>query len=128
MTLKDVLNAVSNKRRFWLKFDWNWEKNVEGNIIPTTKVVRNLNSEVSVHYQWFHHMNNNIDTKEIWRAIETHNYSAFVKWYNRLKDEEFTYLPTDAQIWIEDECIGSVVVVYDEKTFNLITSQDFECG
>ena len=128
MTLRDVFDAVGDKRKFWVDFDWDWIEDAYGNIRPVTNVQRHLDSEVSIHYQWFHHMNNEIDTDEIYKAIEDHDYATFAKWFIKVRNEELTYLPTDAQIWIDDECIGSVVVVYEEKTFNLITSQDFECG
>ena len=128
MTLRDIFNAVGKNKKFWIHFDWDWEENYIGNIIPTTKAPRNLDSEVSIHYQWFHHMNVDLDTDELWKAIESHDYSVFVKWFNRLKNENLTYLPTDAQIWMGEDCIGSVVVAYDVNTFNLITSQDCECG
>ena len=128
MTLRDVFEAVGNKRKFWVKFDWDWIEDATGNIRPVTNVQRHMDSEISVHYQWFHHMNASVDTNEIWKSIENYDYTTFAKWYRKLADEFLIYLPTEAQIWIGDECIGSVVVVYDEKTFNLISSQDCECG
>jgi hypothetical protein len=128
MTLRDVFDAVGDKKKFWLHFDWDWIEDAYGTIRPVTDVQRHLDCEVSIHYQWFHHMNNEIDTDELWKSIDIHDYATFAKWFNKFRNETLTYLPTDAQIWIENECIGSVVVVYDEKTFNLITSQDFECG
>jgi hypothetical protein len=128
MTLRDIFNAVGNKRKFWVKFDWDWIEDAAGNIVPITNVRRHLDSEVSVHYQWFHHMNKNIDTDAIYNAIEILDYTTFAKWFVKLKHEELVYLPTDAQIWINNEYIGSVVVAYDEATFKLITSQDYECG
>jgi len=128
MTLRDVFNAVGNKIKFWVNFNWDWIEDATGNIRPVTNVQRHLDCEVSIRYQWFHHMNADVDIDEIWKSIENYDYTTFAKWYRKLADETLTYLPTRAQIWIGDECIGSVVVVYDEKTFNLISSQDCECG
>jgi hypothetical protein len=128
MTLRDVFDAVGDKRKFWVKFDWDWIEDAAGNIRPVTDVQRHMDSEVSIHYQWFHHMNAGIDTDEIYNAIKNLDYETFAKWFVKLRYEELVYFPTDAQIWIDNECVGSVCVVYDEKTFNLITSQDFECG
>ena len=127
MKLIDIINAVGN-RKDWIRFYWDWQTSDDGIIIPMMDVTPTLDSEVAVIYQWFHHLNPNIDTKEIWSAIENHDYATFMKWYNILRNENLTYLPSQATIWIGDCCVGDVCVAYNQETFALISDEDYECG
>lgn len=127
MKLRDIINSVG-ERKDWIKFHWDWGVSADGTIIPTMGVHPTLDSEVAVVYQWFHHCNPHIDTKEIWNAIKDHDYETFIKWYNILKCEDWTYLPSNATIWIGDFYVGDVCVAYMTETFALITDEDYECG
>lgn len=127
MKLRDIINAVGS-RKYWITFHWDWDTSDDGTVIPKMDVCPTLDSEVAVVYQWFHHFNPNVDTKEIWNAIENHDYKTFMKWYNFLRNEDLTYLPSRAAIWIDDCYVGDVCVVYEPETFALISDEDYECG
>lgn len=128
MKLKDVIEAVGD-RTDWIQFYSSWKLTDSGKVVMTFPSNITLNSDVDIHYQWFWHCNPSVDTTEIYNAIRTHDYTTFTKWFEALESElPFVYLPNDAEIWINDEYLGSVCVAFNEKTFRLITSQDHECG
>lgn len=127
MKLRDIIGAAGN-RLDWIHFDWNWKVGDGGNIIPTLPVELNLDSEVAVIYQWFHHCNRDINTREVWDAIENHDYATFCKWFAEYEDSLMVYFPSEASVHIDGEYVGDVCVVYNEKMFNLITDEDCECG
>ena len=128
MKFKDLLNAVGS-RNDWIKLYTNWELTDDGEIIIAFPVRLTPETEVEIHYQWFWHCNPNINTSEIYNAIETHNYKIFSKWFDVLEAQlPVEYLPIDAEIRVGGEYIGSVCVAFDEQVFKLITSQDHECG
>ena len=127
MKLRDIIKAVG-ERKDWIEFHWDWSMSDDDTIIPMMGIIPTMDSEVTVVYQWFHHCNPHIDTKEIWNAIRDHDYETFTKWYDYLKREDWTYLPNTATIWIGDCYVGDVCVVYKPGTFMLITDEDYECG
>lgn len=127
MRLKDIFNA-SGGHINWINFNFKWEVAGDGTIVPFMEPNINMDSEVNVHYQWFWHFNEKLDTKEIWNAIKDHDYETFRKWYDMYVYDNLTYFPSEAAIFMGDECVGFVCVVYSPETFALITSQDYECG
>ena len=127
MKLRDVINAVG-ERKDWISFHWKWCTSTSGTIVPMMEVIPTLDSEVAIVYQWFHHCNPHVDTKEIWNAIKDHDYNVFMKWYNTLQNEDWTYLPSSAAILTGDYYVGDVCVAYNPEVFALITDEDYECG
>lgn len=127
MKLKDIIVAAEN-RPDWISFHWDWEIACNGNIVPVMPVGVNTNSDVSIVYQWFHHCNPHLDTKEVSKAIKAHDYNTFYKWYEKFEFDPWVYFPSKANIWIDDEFVGEVCVAYSEKLFALITDEDHECG
>lgn len=128
MKLKDILSAVGCHTD-WIRFDANWNLDDSGQVNITLPTNITIDTEVNVHYQWFWHCNPNINTTEICYAIKSHDYTTFTKWFEALKSElPYIYLPCDAEIWVDNVCVGNVCVAFNEETFRLITSQDHECG
>ena len=128
MKFKDLLSAVG-PRTDWIRLYTNCELTDGGEIIMTVPVHLTLETEVTVHYQWFWHCNPDVNTTEISNAIDTHDYETFSKWFDILESRlPVTYLPVDAEICVDGEYVGSVCVAFSEQTFKLITSQDHECG
>ena len=128
MKLEEVICAVG-VRTDWIRFHTKWNVDANGQIITTCLTNIALNSEVDVHYQWFWHCNPEVDTTEIYDAIEAHDYATFTKWFEMLElKSPIVYLPFDAQIWIEGVHVGDICIAFDKDTFQLITSQDHECG
>ena len=128
MKFKDILCAVG-ERTDWIKIcaDWSLDDSCQITMSLPTNIT--LDSEVDVHYQWFWHCDPEIDTSEIYNAIETHDYATFTKWFEILESKfPLVYLPDYAEMWVDDKYIGSVYVTFNKQTFQLITSQDHECG
>ena len=98
-------------------------------IIPPIKSVHKTSTQKPIEASIVKNCNPNINTSEIYNAIETHNYKIFSKWFDVLEAQlPVEYLPIDAEIRVGGEYIGSVCVAFDEQVFKLITSQDHECG
>ena len=128
MKLKDVIEAVG-VRKDWIHFDVDWNLTDNGQITLAVPVSMTLDSDVDVHYQWFWHCNPDVDTAEIVNAIETHDYATFARWFETLELKyPMIYLPSDAEMFVDGKYVGTVCVAFSEQTFNLITSQDHECG
>lgn len=127
MKLKDIINAAGH-RLDWINFHWDWNIDDNEDIIPVTPININMDSEISIHYQWFHHFDQTLNRDEAWNAIKEHDYETFYKWYKMFEDDQWVYFPSKASIFIDDECIGEVCIVYDPRVFSLITDQDCECG
>lgn len=127
MKLKDIMQAVGD-RRYWIHFHYDWTITLDGHIVPVCEKEITMDSDVEIFYQWYNHLNPNVDTKEIECAIENHDYKTFMKWFNKLEKEQWEYLPTEANIYSGDVYVGTVCVVYDEKLFSLIADSGYECG
>jgi hypothetical protein len=127
MKLRDVFQAVGN-RKYWINFHYDWTITEDDHIVPVVPTEITMDSEVDIFYQWYTHLNPDVDVKEIESAIEDHDYETFIKWFERLISEEWEYLPTAANIYIGNNYVGTVCVAYDEGLFSLITDYDHECG
>lgn len=127
MKLRDIMKVVGD-RRYWLKFHYDWSMTQDGHIVPVSEREVTMDTDVYIFYQWYNHLNPNVDTKEIERAIENHDYKTFMMWFKKLENEPWEYLPTTASIWSGDAYIGTVCVVYDARLFSLITENGHECG
>lgn len=127
MKLRDVFQAIGN-RKYWINFHYDWTITEDEHIVPVVPTEITMDSEVDLFYQWYTHLNPNVDIEEIERAIENHDYKTFMKWFESLVSEEWEYLPTTANIYIGNTYIGTVCVVYDEGLFAMITDYDHECG
>lgn len=137
MKLKDVIKAVG-KRDDWIKFDLGWEicddtfsMNFDvpkGTIIPTMPANINVDMEAEIVYYWYDHLDPHINISEINKAIYEHDYKTFRKWYDRLEYEPYTYLPSDACLIVDEECVGRVCIAYNEDVFSLIDWSEHECG
>ena len=127
MKLRDIINTVGS-RLDWIRFNWDWVITGNGAVLPDLRTNLNTNSDVTVVYQWYHHMNPDIDMNEISNVIETHDYDTFYKWYKKFETDHWTYFPSEASIFVEDEYVGDICIAYDPNVFALITCQDHECG
>ena len=127
MKLRDVIEAIGD-RKYWIKFHYDWSVTSDGCIVPVSPKEITMDSDVDILYQWYWHLNPNVNTKEIECAIENHDYKTFMKWFEKLEKEPWEYLPTTANIYIDHTYIGTVCVVYNEELFSLITENDHECG
>jgi hypothetical protein len=127
MKLRDVFQAVGN-RKYWINFHYDWTITEDDHIVPISPTEITMDSDVDILYQWYTHLNPDVDVKEIECAIENHDYQTFMKWFDKLQGEELEYLPTEAYIYINNAYVGTVCVVYDEGLFAMITDNDHECG
>lgn len=127
MKLADIINAVGD-RHDWIAFGYGWTIDETGAIQPTMPVSLTLDTEVSVIYQWYHHLNPDFDKDATFSAIENHDFATFEKLFNKFGWDPIVYFPTKATIFAGDESVGEVVVAFSPDTFNLITDQDYECG
>lgn len=127
MKFRDIIEAVGGRLN-WIDIDYGWSVNDSGHILPTLAVDLTLDAEVAVIYYWYHHLNPDIDKKEIEAAIAAHDYETFIKWFTAFEADSFSYFPSEAFIAVGDEIVGTLCVVYDPKVFALITDADYECG
>lgn len=127
MKLADIIKAVG-KRRDWIRFEHGWTIDEAGAVKLTMPVKLTPETEVSVIYQWFHHMDPGLDKDAAFEVIRNQDYKAFQKLHARFIRENFLYFPDTATIFADDEYIGEVVVAYSPDTFALIADQDYECG
>ena len=127
MKLRDVIEAVGNRKHL-IQFYCDWAVTLDNHIIPKFEAEITMDSDVEIYYQWYTHLNPNVNTKAIEDAIENHDYKTFTKWLNKLSQEPWEYLPSRANLWSGDAYIGTVCVAYDEELFSLITDNGYECG
>lgn len=127
MKLREIIEAVG-KKKYWIAFHYDWSITEDGRIIPKAEKEITMDSDVNIFYQWYTHLNPNVNIAEIENAIDNHDYKTFMKWFNKLENEPWEYLPTRAEIWCDDAYIGTICVVYDVKLFSLIADNGHECG
>lgn len=94
---------------------------------------------IKVIYFWYDHLvlRENGDDKIVTKAIQTHDFDTFIKYYNKyppfkVTDEEFgeltiPYFPNTALIFDGDEIIGTIDITI-KKGFEKITDSEYECG
>lgn len=100
---------------------------------------RILNENCQVIYCWYDHLilRENGDAKIVQQAIADGDYDTFIKMYKKYPDKTvinelgqqyyIVYFPSTAEIWYNDEIIGSLDIT-NEIGFSMITSSEYECG
>lgn len=83
-------------------------------------------NKIHVVYLWYYHLNPNVNTKEIEKAIDNHDWKTFKKWLEWQKTQPLMYFPDYADVYINKEYVGKLII--NEENFNLITCNDYECG
>lgn len=126
MKLKKIFDTVGT-RIDWIKFDYHWKLD-KGHIRPTMAVDLTLDTEVEVRYQWYYHGDPRINHDEVGRAIETHDFETFSKWFEKFEDERWVYFPTTAYLLAGNCVVGELCVAFNPDVFALIENQDSECG
>lgn len=127
MKLKDVFVAAGD-RTDWIKFFWDYYVSDDGRVCPKVRVQATMDSEVEIVYYWFDHLHPEVDTDEISRAIQIHDYETFRKWFDKLIYERYEYLTSFAYIYIGEECVGEIFIADSADMFSLITFSEHECG
>lgn len=127
MKLKDVFDAAGD-RTDWVKFFWDYYISENGTICPLERAQASMDSEVEIVYYWFDHLNPDVDMDEIDKAIQTHDYETFYKWFVKLLYEKYNYLTSSAFIYIEGECVGEIFIADSPDMFSLITCSEHKCG
>lgn len=125
MKLEDVF-AAAGDRTDWIKFFWDYDISDAGEIRPVARVQATMDSEVEIVYYWFDHLNPEVDTNEISKAIQTHDYETFIKWFDKLIYEKYNYLTSSAYIYIGEECVGKIFIADSADMFSLITVSEHE--
>lgn len=85
--------------------------------------------DIRIIYFWYHHLNPEVDKKEIVKAINNHDWKTFKKWLKWQEEQNvkgFIYFPDSASVYINDDYYGEVLI--NEQTFDLIMDNDCECG
>ena len=85
-------------------------------------------SHISITYYYYYHLNPDFPKEEIKKAINSHDYTTFMKFYNQWKNDDLYYLPDVAFIYDEIDDKGGYLNILDEQNFNLITDCEYECG
>lgn len=84
--------------------------------------------DIRIIYLWYHHLNPEVNKKEIETAINNHDWKTFKKWLKWEEEQanELVYFPEYADVYVNGEYFGELLI--NEETFNLIMDNDYECG
>lgn len=88
--------------------------------------MKDIITEIRVVYFWYYHLNPKVNKKEIETAINNHDWKTFKKWLIWQEKQKLVYFPDYADVYINGKYYGQLVI--NEKTFHLITDNDYECG
>ena len=129
MKLRDIIDAVKSETNL-LEFKTSWIYDDNGNISPTFNGVFDLDTEVQVVYYWYHHMNSNVNQKEINEVIMNHNFEKFLDITEEIEENSpyLCYFPRTACVVTDDSYIGDLNIFRNENVFSCITWSECECG
>ena len=129
MKLRDIIDTVKSETNL-LEFKTSWTYDDNGNISPAFNVVFNLDTEVQVIYYWYHHMNPNVNQKEINEVIMNHNFEKFWDITEEIEENSpyLCYFPRTACVVTDDAYIGDLNIFRNENVFSCITWSECECG
>lgn len=91
-------------------------------------VMKNKDHNFSVVYYWYHHMIDANIRKDIQSAIDNGDYEKFMAYYKSLNTNVCAFLPNEAYIYYEDDCIGSMDITCNKNVISFITFSESECG
>lgn len=86
-----------------------------------------LSANLEIVYYWYHHMIQDSLRDVISFVINNGLYTDFIELYNTLNTDEICYLPSEAYIYADGDCIG-ILPLDDSTAFNMITYSECECG
>lgn len=129
MKLRDIVN-IAHTGVDLLKFNTSWKLDDDGNINPVFQSKFDLDTEVKVVYYWYHHMNPNVQQKEINDIIMNHDFKKFWDISEEIEENSpyLCYFPATACVVSKDEYIGDLNIFRSEETFACITWSECECG
>ena len=129
MKLRDIVDIVHPNIDL-LEFNTNWQFDGNGNIHPAFESKFDLDTEVEVVYYWYHHMNPNVNQKEINAIIMSHDFKRFWDISEEIEENSpyLCYFPATAHVLSKDEYIGDLNIFRSEETFACITWSECECG
>ena len=129
MKLRDIIDIVWPNVDL-LEFNTSWQFDCNGNIHPVFEATFDLDTEVEVVYYWYHHMNPNVNQKEINEVIMSHNFNKFWDISEEIEENSpyLCYFPETAHIFSKDEHIGDLNIFRSKETFACITWSECECG
>ncbi|MDD6530686.1 MAG: hypothetical protein PUF41_12040 [Prevotella copri] len=132
LKMKDLIQALGKAHDcFRPRTKWSVADNGDIIISPVSQV--NLETDIEIWYCFYHHMNPKFDRDKVLTAIETGDFDTFEQmqrdfsWGGKCFDG-LTYLPYEAFVDANDECIGEFDATYTKEFFDLITDGDCECG
>lgn len=132
LKMKDLVQAIGESHDcFRPKTRWSVADNGDIIIAPTSQV--GMDTDIEIWYCFYHHMNPNFDSDKVLTAIERGDYETFQqiqrdfslggKYFDGL-----TYLPYEAFVYANEECVGEIDATFWKGLFDLITDGDCECG
>ena len=129
MTLRDIVDIVHPNVDL-LEFNTSWKLDDNGNISPVFEATFDMDTEVKVVYYWYHHMNPNVNQKEINEVIMNHDFKRFWDISEEIEENSpyLCYFPVTACVVSKDEYIGDLNIFRSEETFACITWSECECG
>ena len=129
MKLRNIVDIVQPNVDL-LEFNTSWQFDDNGSIHPTFEATFDLDTDVEVIYYWYHHMNPNVDQKEINEIIIGHDFKKFWDISEEIEENSpcLCYFPETACVVSKDEYIGDLNIFRSEETFACITWSECECG
>lgn len=128
----DIVRALGIAKGFFEpQVDWEVQSNGAIKIIPSADIT--MDTEVTVDYYFYHHMNKDFPRETAQQAIEQGDWKAFHEIQKRFSYggsdfDGIVYLPDEACVATGDKVVGTLDVTYKPELFSLITYAESECG
>lgn len=128
----DIVSALDIAKGFFEpEVDWEVQPDGTIKIIPSADIT--MDTEVTVNYYFYHHMNQDFPREAAQQAIEQGDWETFREIQKRFECggsecEGIVYLPHEACVAAEDKVVGTLDVTYKPELFSLITYAESECG
>lgn len=129
---RDIVNTLGIAKGFFEpEVDWETQPDGSIKIIPGADIT--MDTEVTVNYYFYHHMNQDFPREAAQQAIEHGDWETFHEIQKRFECggsecEGIAYLPREACVAAGDKVVGTLDVTYKPEVFSLITYAESECG
>lgn len=115
----------------WLHIETLPRINDENTLIIEPMEPLYADDEITLHYFYWHHLNENFPKNTVYKAIETKDFKTFKELYDEWEYKDDTpYMSGLILIHLNrsDEYIGELSGIWLKEIFDLIDEAEYECG